>query len=126
MLDLRHCGSISNKMLTLLRGLCPDCSRKLNYHSKKREVKKLKKDKRKSGRSRLHQGNQSPSCSASVPSSKSETDEEKIDSDVVCGKNVELEKNVESLEKECWTKPSDVEDKSREDEFDEYLEDLLL
>lgn len=37
-----------------------------------------------------------------------------------------LEKNVESLEKNCWTKTTDAEEKSREEEFDEYLEDLLL
>lgn len=111
---------------TLLRGLCPDCSKKLNHHSKKREVKKLKKERRKSGRSK-YQGNESSSCSSSVSLSiKSATDNEKTDDAVVVRTNVEMEKNGESLEKQCWTKPSDVEDKSREEEFDEYLEDLLL
>lgn len=115
-------------MTTLLRGLCPDCSKKLNYHSKKREVKKLKKERRKSGRSKYQESQSSPSCSTSDPLSNNTTAEvEKLGAvDVVVGKIVQLEKNVESLEKQCWTKPSDVEDKSREEEFDEYLEDLLL
>lgn len=29
-------------------------------------------------------------------------------------------------EEKCWTKPRNIEEKSREEEFDEYLEDLLL
>lgn len=112
-------------MSTLLRGLCPSCSKKLNYHSRKREVKKLKKEKRKSGRPRYQENQSSPSCSTSVAlSHKLVSDDERFDADVVPGKKVE--KNVESLEKQCWTKPADVEDKSREEEFDEYLEDLLL
>lgn len=31
-----------------------------------------------------------------------------------------------NLEKECWTKTTNLEEKSREEEFDEYLADLLL
>lgn len=114
-------------MSTLLRGLCPDCSKKLNYHSKKREVKKLKKERRKSGRSR-HPGSQSTSSgstSGALPS-KSAADVEETDAQVDVGTTIRSEKQVESLEKQCWTKPADVEDKSREEEFDEYLEDLLL
>lgn len=90
-------------------------------------MKKLKKERRKSGRSRAHESHPSPSCSTSVSlTSQSEADDEKFDADVVHTKNVALQKNNESLETHCWSKPSDVEDKSREEEFDEYLEDLLL
>lgn len=32
----------------------------------------------------------------------------------------------EKLTQHCWTKPTEIEDKSREEEFDNYLEDLLL
>lgn len=34
--------------------------------------------------------------------------------------------NGSNAETECWQKTSTVEEKSREEEFDEYLEDLLL
>lgn len=53
-------------------------------------------------------------------------DDEKFDANEIPTKNIAMEKNNESLETQCWSKPSDVEDKSREEEFDEYLEDLLL
>lgn len=33
---------------------------------------------------------------------------------------------TEALEKNAWSQPTNVEDKSREDEFDDYLMDLLL
>ncbi|XP_037031323.1 protein FRA10AC1 homolog [Bradysia coprophila] len=121
-------GTRKNALIKLR--LCPDCSKKLNYHSNKREVKKLKKEKRKSGRrsKSASEGNQSPGCSTSAASSKTVTDEEIVESneEVDVHKNDALEKNVESIEKHCWTKTTDAEEKSREEEFDEYLEDLLL
>lgn len=110
----------------LLRGLCPDCSKKLNHHSTKREVKKLKKERRKHGKSK-NKGNSSPSCSTSVrTTSDSAADDEEFDSETLPGKTDDTEKNVDAMEQQCWTKPLDIEDKSREEEFDDYLEDLLL
>lgn len=92
-------------------------------------MKKLKKDKRK-GRRRSSKQVEPTNATAAGSSSQLATDDERIDSDETAdddaGKSVATEKNVESLEKQCWTKPSDAEEKSREEEFDEYLEDLLL
>lgn len=106
--------------------MCPDCSKKLNYHSKKREIKKLKKE-RKHGKSKnkFNTSSSSPSGSTSLQSSGSAADDESDSEAIVSKINVSV-KNVDALEKECWTKPLDIEDKSREEEFDEYLEDLLL
>lgn len=38
-------------------GLCPDCSMKLNYKSKKREIKRLKKNKKVSKKSKRSNSN---------------------------------------------------------------------
>lgn len=70
-----------------------------------------------------------PSTSAQVtkkPDSRTTTEDENVnDSD----SEKDDEENVEKIEKlteDCWAKVPEVEDKSREQEFDEYLEDLLL
>ncbi|RVE52396.1 hypothetical protein evm_003034 [Chilo suppressalis] len=103
--------------------LCPECSDKLNYRSKKREVKRLKK-KRKS--------NKKSGDDEDVP-----YDEEPID----CEPHTPEEETTEqpSTSSSCdltegteegaalWKKaPQDTEEKTREEEFEEYLEDLLL
>lgn len=94
-------------------------------------MKKLKKERRKYGKSK-NKGDTStstsPSCSTSVETSQSTTDDDALgDSDAPdSNSNKDPKKHVDALEKQCWTKPLDIEDKSREEEFDEYLEDLLL
>lgn len=43
--------------------------------------------------------------------------------------STEMNKKVEKLkelEQDCWTKSVNIEEKSRGEEFDSYLEDLLL
>lgn len=91
--------------------LCEDCSAKLNYHSKKREVKRLKR-KRKS----------------------------KINSEKEISNVQESTESLEMIEKEpsaCttswkeetqspWSQKCDVEVKSREEEMDDYLDELLI
>lgn len=114
----------------LLSGLCPDCSRKLNYHSKKREIKKLKKLSKKSLKKR-NVGSSSRNTNEDdrlVAQSSSQTTDESAET------SVHNEEAVEPAADETavWSehKPHDssatIEQKSREEEFDDYLEDLLL
>ena len=93
--------------------LCPECSIKLNYHHKKREIKKkskktkkAKKEKKKRKRSR-----------------DSDSDEEPETKKISKFEEKELEKKASDI----WSAPLQVEqEKSREEDFSEYLEDLFL
>lgn len=109
--------------------LCPPCSKCLNLHSQKREIKRLKKNKRKS--KELKSRSKDPveiDCSTSSeqipknPDSKERIEEENTDE----SENEETAEKIEKLTEDCWAKVPEIEDKSREQEFDEYLEDLLL
>ncbi|XP_050922259.1 protein FRA10AC1 isoform X2 [Lates calcarifer] len=120
------------------KGLCPECSFKLNYHHKRKEVKVKTKTKR------LSQENQEPpqkkkkkkrtrSSSHSKKhkhkrhrdrSTSSSSSEESLNSD----KDSEAEDEPEGQsEADHWRGPAPaVEEKSREEEFDEYFEDMFL
>ncbi|XP_043468263.1 protein FRA10AC1 [Leptopilina heterotoma] len=104
--------------------LCPECSVQLNYRSKKREIKRKKSLKR------LHHC--SISQDHSGPSRQIETDVKETD-------NAESSSSEESLltketlttnenqnESDIWKNIPTEEEKTREDEFEEYLADLLL
>lgn len=101
--------------------LCPECTLKLNYHSKKREVKRKKSLKRLS--KKIDKPDE-PSCS-----NKNDEDEVVIEED---NGEVKMTDDVdESLggkidDTEIW-KGKIVEgvEKSREEEFEEYLADLF-
>lgn len=114
----------------------------MNYHSKKREIKNLKKRAKKE-RSKRHDG----SSQSSTPGTSTHPDEESdiIDSTQPSDNeplesnddtNIDEEDNDDpgnvrksatgSMEEKCWAKPTTVEDKTREEEFDDYLADLLL
>lgn len=98
--------------------LCPTCSEMLNYRTKKREIKRLKKNKKRSKSEttpRSSATSAEPSTSESPQSSREQS--VAVEASDIPG---------QSLEQNCWTKGPEVEDRSREDEFDEYLEDLLL
>ncbi|XP_004206007.1 protein FRA10AC1 isoform X1 [Hydra vulgaris] len=84
--------------------LCPDCSYKLNYTKKHNKAKKLK---RKSFREK--------SINDTLSSSQANEQTEAPGS---------LSKNIDSI----WTQPlqENLVEKTREEEFDEYLEDLFL
>jgi len=103
--------------------LCFECSYKLNYHHKKKEVTRKKKNKKKrkhNKRSRTRSRSRSRSRSSS--SSEDDKNEEKK-------AQIEQEK-TEKLEKqasEVWSQPvAREEEKSRNEVFDEFLEDLFL
>ncbi|CAG4930019.1 unnamed protein product [Colias eurytheme] len=98
--------------------LCPECSAKLNYRSKKREIKRLKKNlKRKKKRN--------------VEDDKSESEDENNE---IVPEETQVEEPSTSKTDETadsgnslWKKGiQETEEKSREEEFEDYLEDLLL
>ncbi len=95
--------------------LCPDCSYKLNYHHRKKEVtKKTKKSKEKRKRRRRES------------SSSSSTDEETRDK-VSRMRERKKEEKQDKMAADIWSKPVEVEvERSREEDFSEYLEDLFM
>nr|CAG4646675.1 EOG090X0H59 [Macrothrix elegans] len=105
--------------------LCDDCSYKLNYHHKKKEVtqkkKKHKKEKKKEKRR----------SSSRVESRESGSTLD--DSSVIPESEMEEPKPSSSAEQEpitsteIWREAQQTaEEKSRDEEFEEYLEDLFL
>merc|ERR1712029_181563 len=109
--------------------LCPDCSYKLNYHHKRKEVTKKKKDRkrRSEGGSRKKESKKSKKRRSreddSSTSSSSDSDEAVASREEQAKKREENEKKAS----EIWKEPLQIEqEKSREDNFDEFLEDLFM
>ena len=106
--------------------LCFECSYKLNYHHKKKEVtrkkKKEKKKKHKKYKKRRHRDSSSSSSEEDSSSDEKQKSESKAEK-----KKVEQEEKLEQQASEVWSKPVErEEEKSRNDVFDEFLEDLFL
>lgn len=107
--------------------LCPMCSQMLNYHSKKREVKRLKKSSqrerrssknKKRNRSEGHKPKDSPSTSPESETSGTSSETTSIiDS---------TEKVDDTTEESPWANLKPPEQKSREEEMDDYLSGLLF
>lgn len=101
--------------------LCPECTYKLNYHHKKREVTRNKKNKR-------------HTCEEESPPSKrkkkvQETQEESEDKKQHANTDETTHDNDSDSEDESkvWRAGKAAsEEKSRDEEFQEYLEELLL
>lgn len=94
--------------------LCPECSIKLNYRSQKREAKKHKILKRLG--TNIETFNNTPSTS---------TVQIKIEENKTINN---IEKSIEEKdESKIWKeKPTEDLEKTREEEFEEYLADLLI
>ncbi|XP_037546986.1 protein FRA10AC1 [Nematolebias whitei] len=117
--------------------LCPECSFKLNYHHKRKEVKvktktmisaenkepqkkRRKKRKRSSSHSKKHKHKKRKGHT--VSSSSSESESENSDKDSEAGSEPDGQSEADH-----WRGPAPaVEEKSREEEFDEYFEDMFL
>ena len=99
--------------------LCPDCSYKLNYHSKKKEVKKKKRKidvQDEAGAKRSKKGDSSNASEVSEGHNANTNTEE-----------VKKRSSSAANEESLWSGPAKItEDKSREEEFDEYFEDMFL
>uniref|UniRef100_A0A0K2UHE6 Protein FRA10AC1like [Saccoglossus kowalevskii] n=1 Tax=Lepeophtheirus salmonis TaxID=72036 RepID=A0A0K2UHE6_LEPSM len=93
--------------------LCPDCSYKLNYCHKKKEVTKSRKHKRSHKSRRRSRKEESSPDSESTSEAKKSKGNEKKEEDTGKG--------------DVWKEAPDIEkEKSREDNFSEYLEDLFM
>ncbi|CAH1119202.1 unnamed protein product [Phaedon cochleariae] len=103
--------------------LCSECSKKLNYHSKKREVKRLKKNKHgKSNKKHSEETYTSGGASTSDAVEKTVNEESSRDEEIMEDEHNEQKQIPESP----WDNHKPVECKTREEEMDEYLQDLLL
>jgi len=100
--------------------LCFECSYKLNYHHKRKELTKKKKKRKKKKRSR---SSSSGSESDDYRSRKRKATEEKVEKDKAEKAEAKLEQEASNL----WSKPAEKEEeKTRDDVFDEFLGDLFL
>lgn len=115
---------VCNVLLTVIfSGLCPPCSEKLNYRSKKREIKRLKHVEKFKNKERNPNKKKQRDFESQSPEPSTANDDDKESS--------EKEENVlvESQEEPAnvWEgKDKTAEQIVREDEFGKYLEDLLL
>ena len=103
--------------------LCPEDSYKLNYHHKKKDVTKRnsKVDRKRSKKSKKKHRirHSSDSSESDIQYSEKRTKHKEDDNT----KDVELDKK----ESDIWSAPIQTEqEKSREEDFSEYLEDLFL
>jgi len=103
--------------------LCPDCSYKLNYHKKHKQVKaKRKKEKKKRKKKKKKKSRKSGTDSASSGSeSESESQVATTDKGIAnCSKDGGDEGSI-------WTQPiEEPSEKTKDDLFDDYLEDLFM
>lgn len=106
---------IKKNALVKLR-LCCDCSYKLNYHHRKKEVTLPSKYRQKSE-------NQDLDCS-NDDNETIELNKNPIDDTT---KTIVNEKvGIEGNKKNIWEGPIKLDEKSKDDEFDEYFEDMFL
>lgn len=93
--------------------LCPDCSFKLNYHHKKKELTKRKSShKRKKSKRKRNRSSSSEEEENDVHKKKKDTKQDDID---------------DKKASDVWKAPLNVEtEKSRTEDFSEYLDDLFL
>lgn len=97
--------------------LCFECSYKLNYCHKKKEVTRKKKKKKRS------RSSSSSSESDSDKTIKKKTSSRKIDDKRPEKSQADLDHEASSM----WSKPVEKEEeRSRDEEFDDFLGDLFL
>uniref|UniRef100_A0A915E1Y0 Protein FRA10AC1 n=1 Tax=Ditylenchus dipsaci TaxID=166011 RepID=A0A915E1Y0_9BILA len=126
--------------------LCPECSSKLNFHSQKRLIKREKKAVKEEQQSIAEEKKRKPSKKIKKHKKRSHSSSESTDSlpdiepsssgqvkqetsDEQKGKDTETsQKKALQEASEIWTKKTAVVDaeKTVEDEFDEFFDDLFL
>ncbi|XP_062514102.1 protein FRA10AC1-like [Corticium candelabrum] len=109
--------------------LCPSCARKLNYHHKRKQIRigkesrLLNKDFQSASKrkQKKHSKETTPKKQRTNDQTENDSNSETLDDE-----NNENDKHV-GEEKSIWSGPAKlVGDKTKEDEFDEYLEDMFL
>lgn len=99
----------------LLTGLCKDCSYKLNYKHKRKEIKRIKKRKHRSEDDVFEASENTENLQV----------EHLPDEDV--SRPVEKAAKLNDDENNIWKTTNRVtEEKSRDEDFEEFLEQLLL
>lgn len=107
---------------TFFTGLCPNCSTKLNYKTQKREIKRNK------GLKRLQKGVIQEGPNKAIEQA-TQVDDANPEVEIKVEPPSERSESSECTSKdetEIWKAKQAETDKSREDEFEEYLADLLL
>lgn len=104
----------------IFSGLCPGCSKKLNYHSKKREIKRIKYNKlvgnQNSEKTTDYKDDISAEDSHTIQVEQEENEAKETPS--ICDKP--------STNESPWENLKPVESKTRDEEMEEYLQELLL
>lgn len=113
-------GSKKNALVKVR--LCRNCSKKLNYHSKKREIKRLRNIKVNSVNISNNKVSENVKPSTSFTESVCEISEDNMITKNDKNNKCKLNTDDESL----WENHKQMEPKSREEEMEEYLQDLLL
>ncbi|KAL4640061.1 protein FRA10AC1 [Arapaima gigas] len=107
--------------------LCPECSYKLNYHHKRKEIKvnkqrktDVEREEPKSKREKPSQDRKKKQKNTELSSPRSSDDSEGSDKE-------HSEKEEGPSEADLWKGPApSMEEKSREEKYDEYFEDMFL
>ncbi|MCL4120338.1 UNVERIFIED_CONTAM: hypothetical protein GTU68_065840 [Idotea baltica] len=108
-------GGVKKNALIKLR-LCHDCSYKLNFKKQRKEIKKMKASKLKRGGDDKREKRKKKRKMEDEEGEKEEEEEEE-----------DKGKEEEEEQMNVWKEPAKiVDEKDREEEFEEYLEDLFL
>ncbi|KAH3787713.1 protein FRA10AC1-like [Dreissena polymorpha] len=109
--------------------LCPDCSYKLNYHHKKKEAKPKYKVKDGTSKDRRHKKSRKHTRASEDSDSEGSPNPDETpgyNKDTVKPPS-EDKQSAEETSTNIWSGPAKiVEEKSREEEFDEYFADMFL
>lgn len=104
--------------------LCPECSHKLNYRHRKREIKKrksenqLESENKKKSKAEVLSEETTTTEASNTEKTKEESEVSETSKSAACSTDEETR---------IWSKATPVvEEKPREDEFEEYFEDMLL
>jgi len=110
--------------------LCFECSYKLNYHHKKKDVTRKKKKKRhRSKRSKKKKRRKDDSRSSSDDDDSSSSSSSSSDGEAAAAakKTSTTTDEAEASAASIWSKPAErEEEKSRDEVFNDFLEDLFL
>jgi len=103
--------------------LCPEDSYRLNYHHKRKDITKRKREKEHKKAKKLKKKRHKRSYSSETSSSEDDgykKEKAQLASD-------KKEKELDKKASEIWSAPVQMEqEKSREEDFSEYLEDMFL
>lgn len=114
-------GSKKNALVKLR--LCESCSNKLNYHTKKRLAKQKSK---KIGPSKLKPDVLRAEKEERTANTEENDEEIEVEEEVGQSSSNKETTIQEEPDSSLWSSKAPVEEKSREEEFSEFLEDLLL